>query len=103
MLTSYDEYTPSGLAKHMFCYEQIFLRLYHKKKFADRRKLPRNISVATIRAYEATAAVAKRLLRCIPAVLPLPSSVVAGSKDSHDSTQRKKVEYGALMRYVVPA
>jgi len=98
MLTSYDEYIPSGLAKHMFCYdyEQIFLGLHHKNKFADRRKLPRNISVATIRACEATAAVAKRLLRCIPAVLPLPSSVVAGSKDSHDSTQRKRVEYGAL-------
>jgi hypothetical protein len=28
---------------------------------------------------------------------------VAGSKDSYDSPQRSKVEYGALMRYVVPA
>ena len=96
MLTSYDECITPVLAKHMFCYEQIFLDLYRKNKFADRRKLPRSRSVATTHACETAAAVAKRLLRCIPAVLPLPSSVVAGSKDSHDSTRRKRVEYGAL-------
>ena len=81
----------------------MFLGLCHKNKFADRRKLPRNMSVATTRACETAAAIAKRLLCCIPAVLPLPFSVVAGSKDSYDRPQRKRGEYGALMRYVVPA
>ena len=77
--------------------------LCHKNKFLDRRKLPRNMSVATTRACETVAAVAKRLLCCIPAVLPLRFNAVAGSKDFYDSPQRKRVEYGALMRYVVPA
>lgn len=61
------------------------------------------MSVATTLACETAAAVAKRLLCCIPAVLPLPFSVVAGLKDFYDSPQRKRVEYGALMRCVVPA
>lgn len=77
----------------------MFLGLCHKSKFADRRKLPRSMSVAPTRACETAAAVAKRLL----CVLPLPFSIVAGSKDAYDSPQRKRVEYGALMRYVVPA
>ena len=81
----------------------MFLGLCRKNKFSGRRNVPRNMSAAITRACETAAAVAKRLLCCIRAVLPLPFSVVAGSKDSYDSPQRKRVEYGALMRYVVPA